>query len=438
MANAQPGRPPAPAPPDPPVAQNLDELKRVIHAKLLKCADFNALQQMTDQQFAARIARLTSEAIQEQGERLSQRARQQVETEVLNEVIGYGPIQEYLQDPDVTEIMVNGPRQIVIERHGQLEFSGRAFSDDAHVRRIIEKIVSPLGRRIDESTPMVDARMPDGSRVNAVIPPLSLEGPCLTIRKFPHEHLSPADLMKFGTLSERMCQFLDACVKARLNIMISGGTGSGKTTLLNVLSSYIPERERIVTIEDAVELRLQQRHRVRLEARTANIEGQGAVTIRDLVRNALRMRPDRIIVGEVRGPEALDMLQAMNTGHDGSLSTLHSNSPRDTIARLETMVLMAGMELPLTAIREQIARALHLIVHLARLRDGSRKIVSMCEIQRLEHSHVVMQDLFRFDRTGFDANGRILGRFAATGSRPLFMSVLEAEGIRLPPDVFAP
>ena len=422
---------------DPASETALAELKRLIHERLLRNTDIVALQKMNDERLRARITELATEAIAEQGEHVSQRARHQLENEVLNEVVGYGPIQEYILDPNVTEIMVNGPHQIVVERKGVLEFTNRVFNDDAHVRRIIEKIVSPLGRRIDESTPMVDARLPDGSRVNAIISPLSLEGACLTIRKFPQEHLSPEDLMDFGSLSEQMCHFLQACVTSRLNVMVSGGTDSGKTTLLNVLSSFISEQERIVSIEDAAELRLQQRHRVRLESRPANIEGTGAITIRDLVRNALRMRPDRIIVGETRGAEALDMLQAMNTGHDGSLSTLHSNSPRDTVSRLETMVLMAGMELPLTAIREQIARALHLIVHLARFRDGSRRIVSIAEVQRMENDQVVLQDLFRFDRTGFDENGRVVGNFRSTGVRPLFMNILEAEGVKLPAEVFS-
>jgi pilus assembly protein CpaF len=283
---------------------------------------------------------------------------------------------------------------------------------------------------------MVDARLPDGSRVNAIIPPLSLEGPCLTIRKFPHDRLSPDDLVDFGTISESMRDFLHACVESRLNILISGGTDTGKTTLLNVLSSFIPEDERIVSVEDAAELRLQQRHRIRLESRPANVEGQGSVSIRDLVRNALRMRPDRIVIGEVRGPEALDMLQAMNTGHDGSMGTLHANGARDAVARLETMVLMGGMDLPLRAIREQIARALHLIIQLSRFRDGSRRVVSVTEVQRLENDQVVMQDIFTFERTGLDPSGKVLGEFRPTGIRPLFMDVLEGAGIQLPAKVF--
>ncbi|MEN6303807.1 MAG: CpaF family protein [Armatimonadia bacterium] len=412
------------------------QLKRQIHQALLKRVDYGVLQHMDEQQLAARISQLTATAINQSSGSLSQRARLQLETEVLNEVAGYGPIQEYLTDPLVTEIMVNGPNQIVIERRGRLEFTERTFDDDAHVMRIIERVVNPLGRRIDESSPMVDARLPDGSRVNAIIPPLSLEGPCLTIRKFANDRLSPDDLVSFGTMSEAMRDFLLACVRARLNILISGGTNTGKTTLLNVLSSFIPESERIVSVEDAAELRLQQRHRVRLESRPANVEGQGAVSIRDLVHNALRMRPDRIIIGEVRGAEALDMLQAMNTGHDGSLGTLHANGTRDAISRLETMVLMAGMELPLRAIREQIARALHLIVQLVRFRDGSRRVVSIAEVQRMENDQVVMQDIFTFHRAGLDGDGNVLGEFRPSGIRPLFTNLLEYEGIQLPAEIF--
>ena len=412
------------------------QLKRQIHQALLKRVDYGVLQRMDEQQLAARISQLTAAAISETSGSLSQRARLQLETEVFNEVAGYGPIQEYLADPLVTEIMVNGPKQIVIEHSGRLQFTERSFDDDAHVMRIIEKIVNPLGRRIDESSPMVDARLPDGSRVNAIIPPLSLEGPCLTIRKFADDCLSPDDLVSFGTMSAAMRDFLLACVRSRLNIIISGGTNTGKTTLLNALSSFIPESERIVSVEDAAELRLQQRHRIRLESRPANVEGQGAVPIRDLVRNALRMRPDRIIIGEVRGAEALDMLQAMNTGHDGSLGTLHANGTRDAISRLETMVLMAGMELPLRAIREQIARALHLIVQLVRFRDGSRRVVSIAEVQRMENDQVVMQDIFTFERAGVDGHGNVIGQFRPSGIRPLFTNLLEYEGIRLPAELF--
>ena len=421
---------------NPPLNNPNTELKRTIHQALLRRVDYGSLQHMNERQIAERISALTGAAIAEQQVPMSQRVREQVETAVLYEVIGYGPIQEYLLDPAVSEVMVNGPNQIIVERAGKLIETDRSFDDDAHVMRIIERIVAPLARRVDESSPMVDARLPDGSRVNVVIPPLAIDGPCITIRKFPQDSLSPQDLVNFGTLNEPMCRFIEACVASKLNILVSGGTDSGKTTLLNVLSSFIPESERIVTIEDAAELRLQQRHKIRMESRPANVEGHGQVTIRDLVRNSLRMRPDRIVVGEVRGAEALDMLQAMNTGHEGSLGTLHANSPRDAISRLETMVLMAGMDLPLRAIREQIARALHMIIHLARLRDGSRRIMSINEVQRLENDQVVLQDLFIFERSGFDADGRVVGRFRTTGIRPLFMELLEAEGRPLPPEVF--
>ena len=333
---------------------------------------------------------------------------------IVAEILGYGPIEPLLKDNTVTEIMVNGPKQVWVERNGKLEKTVIEFDDDDHVMRIIDRIVSPLGRRIDESSPMVDARLPDGSRINAVIPPISLVGPCLTIRKFSRDPLTVDDLIRFGTMTPEIAQFLKACVNARLNIVVSGGTGSGKTTLLNVLSSFIPSDERIVTIENAAELQLRQEHVVTLESRPPNIEGKGEVTIRDLVINALRMRPDRIVVGECRGGEALDMLQAMNTGHDGSMTTVHSNSPRDTLHRLETMVLMAGMDLPVRAIREQIASALDLIIHMARLKDGSRKIVAITEVQGMEGDVIVLQDIFVFEQTGFE-NGKVLGRIRPTG-----------------------
>jgi pilus assembly protein CpaF len=331
--------------------------------------------------------------------------------------------------------MVNGPKQVWVERNGKLEKTTIQFDDDDHVMRIIDRIVSPLGRRIDESSPMVDARLPDGSRINAVIPPISLVGPCLTIRKFSRDPLTVDDLIRFGTMTPEIAQFLEACVQARLNIVVSGGTGSGKTTLLNVLSSFIPGDERIVTIENAAELQLRQEHVVTLESRPPNIEGKGEVTIRDLVINALRMRPDRIVVGECRGGEALDMLQAMNTGHDGSMTTVHSNSPRDTLHRLETMVLMAGMDLPVRAIREQIASALDLIVHMARLKDGSRKIVAITEVQGMEGDVIVLQDIFVFEQTGYE-NGKVLGRIKPTGVRPKFVEKFEVANIYLPPQIF--
>ena len=354
---------------------------------------------------------------------------------IVAEILGYGPIEPLLKDNTVTEIMVNGPKQVWVERNGKLEKTVIEFDDDDHVMRIIDRIVSPLGRRIDESSPMVDARLPDGSRINAVIPPISLVGPCLTIRKFSRDPLTVDDLIRFGTMTPEIAQFLKACVNARLNIVVSGGTGSGKTTLLNVLSSFIPSDERIVTIENAAELQLRQEHVVTLESRPPNIEGKGEVTIRDLVINALRMRPDRIVVGEFRGGEALDMLQAMNTGHDGSMTTVHSNSPRDTLHRLEMMVLMAGMDLPVRAIREQIASALDLIIHMARLKDGSRKIVAITEVQGMEGDVIVLQDIFVFEQTGFE-NGKVLGRIRPTGVRPKFVEKFEVANIYLPPQIF--
>ncbi len=363
---------------------------------------------------------------------------EQLAKEVYDEAIGLGPLEDFLADPEVTEIMVNGCEQIYIERGGKLYATGKTFLDDGSVLAVIERIVSPLGRRIDESQPYVDARLPDGSRVNAIIPPLSLVGPCLTIRKFSREPFTVEDLIRLGTWTPAIADFIRACVLLRKNIIVSGGTGSGKTTLLNVISSFIPPAERIITIEDAAELKLNQTHVVRLEARPPNIEGKGAVTIRDLVRNALRMRPDRIIVGEVRGGEALDMLQAMNTGHEGSLTTIHANSPRDVISRLETMVLMAGMDLPLRAIREQIGSAIHLIVHVARYSDGTRKISRIAEVVGLEGDQITMQDIFLFQQTGVDPQGRVLGRIRPTGSVPTFVEEMKSRGIHLDHAIFDP
>ena len=362
--------------------------------------------------------------------------RMRIADEIFDEVAGYGPITPLLNDPQISEIMVNGPDQIYIERNGQLELSDVFFRDNDHVMNIIDRIVSPIGRRIDESMPMVDARLPDGSRVNAIIPPLSLTGPVITIRKFFADPLMIEDLIEFNTLTSEMAQFIEACVKARLNTVVSGGTGSGKTTTLNVLSSFIPINERIVTIEDAAELALHQPHVVTLESRPPNIEGKGAITIRDLVRNALRMRPDRIIVGEVRSGEALDMLQAMNTGHDGSLTTGHANTPRDMLSRLETMVLMAGMDLPIRAIREQISSAIDLIIHQSRLRDGSRRITHITEVQGMEGDVIVLQDLFNYIQTGIDQDGKVKGEFKPSGIRPKFIERLEISGYKLSNDVF--
>ncbi len=367
---------------------------------------------------------------------LTQREIEALSANLLDDMIGFGPIQPLLDEEDISEVMVNGPFQIYYEKSGKLILSDVKFKDNDHVMRIIERIVAPIGRRIDESVPYVDARLPDGSRVNAIIPPLALNGPTITIRKFKKEALGIKDLVKFGTLTEDMATFIEACIKIRLNIVVSGGTGSGKTTTLNILSSFIPEDERIITCEDAAELQLRQPHVVRLETRPANIEGKGAVPMRELIKNTLRMRPERVIVGECRGGEALDMLQAMNTGHDGSLTTGHANTPRDMLARLETMVLMAGMDLPVRAIREQISSAVHMIIQQSRLKDGSRKITYLTEIQGMEGDKIVMQDIFRFEQTGVDEKGKIQGRLKPTGIRPKFASRFAESGITLPPNVF--
>jgi pilus assembly protein CpaF len=364
--------------------------------------------------------------------------RQQIFHEILDEMTGFGPIQPLLDDPDISEVMVNGPKKIFIEKGGKVTKSAVTFDDDDHVLRIIDRIILPLGRRVDADSPAVDARLPDGSRVNAVIRPVSIDGPCITIRKFKKDKLSIQQLIDYGSLTQNMGEFVRACVLAHLNIVISGGTGSGKTTLLNVLSSFIPEGERIVTIEDAAELQLQQDHVLRLETKVANTDGKGAVTIRDLVRNALRMRPDRIVVGECRGGEALDMLQAMNTGHDGSLTTLHANTPRDALSRLETMVLMSGMDLPLKVVRQQISSAVDLIIQQTRLKDGSRKVTAITEVIGMEGDTVVMTDIFKFEQTGVGPDGKIKGELKATGIRPLFGPKLEAAGYKLGAEIFMP
>ena len=368
--------------------------------------------------------------------KLPQDVRNMVFKEVLNELLGFGPLQPLLNDPDISEVMVNGPKHVFIEKKGQLMKSNVAFDNDEHVLQIIDRIILPLGRYVDADNPTVDARLPDGSRVNAVVPPVSIDGPSITIRKFTKEKLNVGNLIEFGSLTDKMAEFLRACVLAHLNIVISGGTGSGKTTLLNVMSSFIPENERIITIEDAAELQLQQEHVLRMETKPANVDGRGAVTIRDLVRNSLRMRPDRIVVGEVRGGEALDMLQAMNTGHDGSLTTIHSNSPRDAIARMETLVLMAGMDLPLKVVRQQIAAAIDLIVQQTRLKDGSRKVTAITEVAGMEGDTVVLTDVFRFEQIGVTTDGKVDGTLKPTGIRPLFSSRLEAAGLKLGADVF--
>jgi pilus assembly protein CpaF len=383
-----------------------------------------------------RIEGMFDELIDDEGVLLTRIERARLFEAITADILAFGPIQPLLHDDSVTEIMVNGPFQVYVERNGLLEETDIVFEDEDHVKRIIDRIVAPLGRRCDEASPMVDARLPDGSRVNAIIPPLSTRGPILTIRKFSRVPLTMQDLIGFGTLTPQLGDFLAACVRGRLSVVVSGGTGSGKTTLLNVLSSYIPENERVITIEDAAEIQLNQRHVITLEKRPANIEGEGEISIRQLVNNALRMRPDRLVIGECRGPEALDMLQAMNTGHDGSLTTIHSNSPRDGLSRIETMVLMAGAELPLRAIREQVASAIDLIVHIDRLNDGSRRVVKICEVQGMEGETVLLQDLFQFQQTGYEGH-RIQGRHVSLGMRPRFLAKLELKNVNLPATAFA-
>jgi len=392
---------------------------------------------LTPEQLHALVREELTVVVEEEKVPLTSAQQQRLIRDVSDEVLGLGPLQQLLDDADVTEIMVNGYDTVYVERSGQLSLSGVRFTSEEHLRKIIERIVSKVGRRIDESSPMVDARLDDGSRVNAIIAPLAYSGSTLTIRKFSRDPFQVSDLIKFGTMTEEMAMLLQACVQAKLNVIVSGGTGSGKTTLLNVLSSFIPEGERIITIEDAIELQLQQEHVVRLESRPPNIEGKGEINIRDLVRNSLRMRPDRIVVGEVRGGESLDMLQAMNTGHEGSLSTVHANSPRDAISRLETLVLMAGMDLPLRAIREQVASAVDVIVQLSRLRDGTRRIVSVTEVQGMEGQTVTLQDAFVFDyAAGVDEHGQFRGTPVSTGVRPRFTERFTELGITVPPSIF--
>ncbi|MDB5095998.1 MAG: type secretion system protein [Cyanobacteria bacterium RYN_339] len=423
--------------------EKIKEMKQKIHARLVEQMKLEEIpfERLGDPQFKAilrdQVAERANRIIEELGMSIDSRSeRARLVMDISNEAIGYGPLETFLADESVSEIMVNGPQQIFVEQKGRLTLSNRQFTDEKQLRVVIDRIVAPIGRRVDESSPMVDARLPDGSRVNVIIPPLALNGSTVTIRKFSTKRLAISDLIGYASLTDPMAKFLEACVLSKLNIFISGGTGSGKTTLLNVLSGFIPSDERIVTIEDAAELKLHQEHVISLEARPANIEGSGAVHIRDLVRNSLRMRPDRIIVGEVRGGEALDMLQAMNTGHDGSLATGHANTPRDALSRLETMVLMAGMDLPVRAIREQIASAIHLIVQQTRLTDGTRKIVRISEITGMEGEVIAMQDIFEFKQTGRNQN-RVEGMFRSTGMRPNCLDTIEAMGIKLPPDLFA-
>ncbi len=410
------------------------DLKSRIQNKLLSELD-PSMDISRTQEVRTTIEELFNAILSEEGIVLTRAERRRLFEQIVAEILGFGPLEPLLADETITEIMVNGPKNIYIERKGLISRAEVTFENDEHVLRIIDRIVAPLGRRIDESSPTVDARLPDGSRVNAVIPPISLVGPVITIRKFSKVPFTIDDLIRFGTITPELVEFLRACVIAKCNIIVSGGTGSGKTTLLNVLSGFIPNNERIITIENAAELQLRQEHVVTLESRPPNIEGRGEITIQDLVVNSLRMRPDRIVVGECRAGEALDMLQAMNTGHDGSLTTLHSNSPRDTLARLETMCLMAGMDLPVRAIREQVSSAIDLIVHQERMRDGSRKVVKVTEVQGMEGQIITMSDIFEFEQTGIEA-GKVIGRLRPTGLRPKFIEKIEQAGIHLPPAIF--
>jgi pilus assembly protein CpaF len=429
---------PPPAPPRE-AAGNRSELLEIrgrVHRRLLGRLNLSNLETLERGQVEAEIRRVVHEMLAQETVPLNFEEREDLVEQVLDEIFGLGPLEPLLKDPEVSDILVNNHRQVYVERHGKLEEADIRFKDDRHLLQIIDRIVSAVGRRIDESSPMVDARLPDGSRVNAIIPPLALNGPAMSIRKFKRDALSGEDLLRTSSLTEPMLQLLQGVVRARLNVLISGGTGSGKTTLLNVLSSYIPADERIVTIEDSAELQLRQPHVVRLETRTANIEGQGEVPQRLLLINALRMRPDRIVVGEVRGGEAIDMLQAMNTGHDGSLTTLHANTPRDALSRLETMISMANLNLPERAMRQQISSAIDVVVQVARLSDGGRKMMSIAEITGMEGDVITMQEIFVFERQGIGEDGRVLGRFKATGIRPRFADKLRASGIHLPGSMF--
>jgi pilus assembly protein CpaF len=415
-----------------------EDLKLRIHRKLLDTIDLNKISALESPRVESDVRRILEDMVMSEPAALSHYDRERLVIEIEHEVFGLGPLEALMKDPEITDILVNNYASVYIERHGKLEETDVRFRNDAHLMQIIERIVTKVGRRVDEHSPMVDARLPDGSRVNAIIPPLALDGPILSIRRFGAERLTMKDLIQLNSMPPHIAEVLEACVKARLNILISGGTGSGKTTLLNCLSNYIPATERIVTIEDSAELKLQQRHVLRLETRPPNIEGEGTVTQRDLVRNALRMRPDRIVVGEVRGGEALDMMQAMNTGHDGSISTIHANTARDALSRVETMMLMAGFGLPERALREQIASALDVIVQLSRLSDGTRKLVELTEVTGMEGNAITTQTIFGFEQMDVGEGGTVLGDFFATGVMPMFMKRVERYGFKIPPVYFLP
>src|SRR5881296_1808791 len=416
--------------------KSFEELKRLIHSKLVDKLDLSRVSDLEGDTLRREIRLVVERLCDTENPLLNRMERERLIDEVLDETFGFGPLEMLLKDPTISDILVNGPYKVYVERRGKMEKSDVKFRDNDHLLQIIDRIVSKVGRRVDETSPMVDARLPDGSRVNAIIPPLALDGASMSIRRFGANPLKLEDLLNYKAFTPEMAMLLEAAIKARLNIVISGGTGCGKTTLLNTLSSFIPGDERVITIEDAAELQLQQDHIVRLETRPPNIEGKGSVTCRDLVKNALRMRPERIIIGECRGAESLDMLQAMNTGHAGSMTTLHANSPRDAQARLETMIMMAGMELPIKAMRQQISSAVDLIVQASRLQGGPRKVTTITEVMNMEQDIIIMQDIFRFKQLGIDQNGRAYGQFEATGVRPSFMQRLEAAGMRLPTNLF--
>jgi pilus assembly protein CpaF len=416
--------------------KSFEELKRHIHGKLVEKLDLSRVSDLAGDTLRREIRLVVERLCDTENPLLNRMERERLIDEVLDETFGFGPLEMLLKDPTISDILINGPHKIYVERRGKLEKTDVKFRDNDHLLQIIDRIVSKVGRRVDETSPMVDARLPDGSRVNAIIPPLALDGPSMSIRRFGANPLKLEDLLNYKAFTPEMAMLMEAAIKARLNVVISGGTGCGKTTLLNTLSSFIPADERIVTIEDAAELQLQQDHTVRLETRPCNIEGKGEVTTRDLVRNALRMRPDRIIIGECRGAEALDMLQAMNTGHEGSMTTLHANSPRDAQARLETMIMMAGFELPIKAMRQQISSAVDMIIQANRLQGGPRKVTSITEVMNMEQETIIMQDIFKFQQLGIDQNGRAFGQFVATGVRPSFINRLETKGVKLPMNMF--